>query len=317
MLLVDRGKVRLDAAVATYVPESSGSGTAAITVRHLLTHTSGLRATLPLYRDARDAPDALRIVFAERPVVPPGTRVIYSDLNAILLGEIVRRASGESLDAFASREVLGPLGLEHTLFRPPPALRPRIAPTGAWHGHPVAGVVNDQNAAKLGGVAGHAGLFGTATDLARFAQFMLRRGALPDGRHLVTLETVRLFTTKAVDFGRGTEARALGWQAVPTGSPSSRSRTRNAWRLSASRSRRSPRRCISCFPTDACSPAPTQRPSCCGSCRESAGSPGRSRCRAYCPSRGGSTRGSPAGAAAWCVATRLASLAKGRSRNSL
>src|SRR5439155_393859 len=121
------------------------------------------------------------------------------------------------LDAFASREVLGPLGLERTLFRPPPALRPRIAPTGAWHGHPVAGVVNDQNAAKLGGVAGHAGLFGTATDLARFAQFMLRRGALPDGRHLVTPETVRLFTTKAVDFGRGTEARALGWQAVPTG----------------------------------------------------------------------------------------------------
>jgi len=221
MLLVDRGKVRLDAAVATYVPEFSGSGTAAITVRHLLTHTSGLRATLPLYRDARDAGDALRIVFAERPVVPPGTRVIYSDLNAILLGEIVRRASGESLDAFASREVLTPLGLEHTLLRPPPTLRPRIAPTGAWHGHPVAGVVNDQNAAKLGGVAGHAGLFGTATDLARFAQFMLRRGALPDGRHLVTPETVRLFTTKAVDFGRGTEARALGWQAVPTGEKTS------------------------------------------------------------------------------------------------
>src|SRR5207237_8982681 len=128
-----------DAAVGTEVPEFGGSGTSAITVRHLLTHTSGLRATLPLYRDARDAPDALRIVFAERPVVPPGTRVIYSDLNAILLGEIVRRASGESLDAFASREVLTPLGLEHTLFRPPPTLRRRIAPTGAWPAPAVPG----------------------------------------------------------------------------------------------------------------------------------------------------------------------------------
>ncbi len=217
MLLVERGKVRLDASVATYVPEFNGPGTAGITVRHLLTHTSGLRPTLPLYRDARDAAEALRIVCAQAPVVPPGTRVIYSDLNAILLGEIVRRASGAPLEEFATREVLGPLGLTHTMFRPPGGLRPRIAPTGVWRGHPVAGVVNDQNAAKLGGVAGHAGLFGTAADVARFAQFMLRDGALPDGRPLVRPETARLFTTKAADFGRGTEARALGWQAVPTG----------------------------------------------------------------------------------------------------
>jgi len=217
MLLVEGGTVRLDAPVATYIPEFHGVGTAGITVRQLLTHTSGLRATLPLHRDARDSADALRIVFAETPVVPPGRRVIYSDLNAILLGEIVRRASGEPLEVFATRRVLAPLGLAQTMFRPPARLRGRIAPTGVWHGHPVAGVVNDQNAVKLGGVAGHAGLFGTAADVARIAQLMLRGGVLPDGRRLLQAGTVRLFTTKAADFGGRTEARALGWQAMPTG----------------------------------------------------------------------------------------------------
>lgn len=217
MLLVERGQVQLDAPVARYVPACPGPKTTGLTVRQLLTHTSGLRATLPLYRDARDAVQALRRVCAETPIARPGTRVLYSDLNAILLGEIVRRASGEPLDRFATREVLAPLGLTQTLFRPPARLRGRIAPTGVWRGHPVAGVVNDQNAATLGGVAGHAGLFGTAADLARFAQFMLRAGALPDGRPLVRAETVRRFTTRAADFGHGTEARTLGWQAVPTG----------------------------------------------------------------------------------------------------
>jgi CubicO group peptidase (beta-lactamase class C family) len=217
MLLVERGKVQLDAPVARYLPECPGPAATGISVRQLLTHTSGLRATLPLYRDARDAADALRLVCAATPIARPGTRVLYSDLNAILLGEIVRHATGEPLDRFAAREVLAPLGLTQTMFRPPVPLRRRIAPTGVWRGHPVAGVVNDQNAATLGGVAGHAGLFSTAADLARFAQFVLRQGALPDGRALVRAETVRLFTTKAADFGRGTEARTLGWQAVPTG----------------------------------------------------------------------------------------------------
>jgi CubicO group peptidase (beta-lactamase class C family) len=216
MLLVDRGKLRLDDPVMAYIPEFASPGTAAITVRQLLTHTSGLRPTLPLYREA-DSAAAMRAVFAARPTVPPATRVVYSDLNAILLGEVVRRAAAEPLDVYTVREVLAPLGLHQTRFRPPAALRRRIAPTGLWHGRPVAGVVNDQNAARLGGVAGHAGLFATARDLARFAQFILRSGTLPDGHRLVRAETVRLFTTKAADFGRGSEARTLGWQAVPTG----------------------------------------------------------------------------------------------------
>src|SRR5207253_951970 len=161
-----------------------------------------------------DSAAVMRRVLSEAPRVAPGTRVIYSDLNAILLGAVVQRVTGEPLDVFASREVFAPLGLGGSMFRPPVRLRPRIAPTGVWRGHPVAGVVNDGSAFKLRGVSGNAGLFATALDVARFAQFMLREGALPDGRRLLKPETVRLFTTKSTEFGHGSEARALCRQAA-------------------------------------------------------------------------------------------------------
>jgi CubicO group peptidase (beta-lactamase class C family) len=216
MILVDRGAVALDAPVARYVPEFAGPGTDAITVRHLLTHTSGLKATLPLYKEAPDSGAALALLLATTPNVPPGTRVVYSDVNAMLLGEVVRRAAREPLDRFAAREIFAPLGLSTTLFRPGRRLHARIAPTGLWRGHPVAGVVNDPNAARLGGVAGHAGAFATAVDVARFAQLMLREGALPDGRRLVAAKTVRRFTTRVEPLGPRQDSRALGWEAVPT-----------------------------------------------------------------------------------------------------
>lgn len=216
MLLVDRGVVALDQPVAHYVPEFDGPGTAAITVRHLLAHTSGLRATLPLHRDAADSAAALAMLLAATPTVPPGTRVVYSDVNAMLLGEVVRRAAREPLDRFAAREIFQPLGLTRTMFRPARRLHGRVAPTGVWRGHAVAGVVNDPNAAKLGGVAGHAGAFAPAVEVARFAQLMLGEGALPDGRRLVRAATVRLFTTRVPPPGVGQDSRALGWQAVPT-----------------------------------------------------------------------------------------------------
>jgi CubicO group peptidase (beta-lactamase class C family) len=219
MLLVERGQVRLDEPVATYIAELKGPQTAGITVRQLLTHTSGLRADLPdaELKAIRDSAALMARVLRETPRVPPGTRVIYSDLNAILLGEIVRRVAGEPLDAFVAREVFVPLGLHQTMFRPPSRLRARIAPTGVWRGHPVAGTVNDGSAFKLRGVSGNAGVFSTAADVARYAQFVLRGGTSRDGRRLLREETVRLFTSKATAFGAGTEARALGWQAVPTG----------------------------------------------------------------------------------------------------
>ncbi len=219
MLLVERGQVRLDEPVSTYIAELKGPQTAPITVRQLLTHTSGLRADLPEpeLKAIRDSAALMARVLRETPRVTPGTRVIYSDLNAILLGEVVRRVTGESLDTFVAREVFVPLGLHQTMFRPPSRLRGRIAPTGMWHGHPVAGIVNDGSAFRLRGVSGNAGVFSTAADVAQFAQFVLRGGTTRDGRRLLREETVRLFTSKATAFGARTEARALGWQAVPTG----------------------------------------------------------------------------------------------------
>ncbi|HEV2670791.1 MAG TPA: serine hydrolase domain-containing protein [Gemmatimonadales bacterium] len=221
MLLVERGKVVLDTPVVRYVPEFNSPGTERITVRHLLTHTSGLRATLPL-KDAPDSATALNMVLTTVPVATPGSRMVYSDLNAILLGEIVRRVSGAPLDVFVAREVYAPLALEQQLmFRPPKKLERRIAPTGLWHGHAIAGIVNDPSAAKLGGVSGHAGLFATASGLARYAQFMLNEGAAPGDGQIIKRETVRQFTQIAVPARRGVSARTLGWEALPTGEETS------------------------------------------------------------------------------------------------
>lgn len=228
MVLVDRGRVRLDAPVATYVPEFNGAGTGAITVRQLLTHTSGLRAdvTVDTIRGAKDAAALLRVVYAETPRVAVGSRVVYSDVNAVLLGEVVRRAGGVPLDSFVAHEVFGPLDMTETGFHPGRAAVSRVAPTGIWRGHPVAGVVNDPTAAKLGGMSGNAGLFSTAKDVARFAQFILKRGVSTSGARIVRAATVDTFITRSAWFGGKSEARALGWQAVPTGEEVSSAGTR-------------------------------------------------------------------------------------------
>src|SRR5436309_14145033 len=160
-------------------------------MRQLLTHTSGLRADIP-DPELKAIPDSAALmmrVLRETPRVPPGTRVIYGDLNAILLGEVVRRVAGEPLDAFVTREVFVPLDLHQTMFRPPSRLRARIAPTGLWRGHPVAGTVNDGSAFKLRGVPGNAGLFSTASDIARFAQFVLRGWTTGAVRRLLGYES--------------------------------------------------------------------------------------------------------------------------------
>jgi CubicO group peptidase (beta-lactamase class C family) len=221
MLLVEQGKVALDSPVVRYLPEFNSPGTSSITVRHLLTHTSGLRATLPL-REAPDSAAALRMVLTTVPVVPPGTRMVYSDLNAILLGEIVRHVSGQTLDAFVTRAIYAPLSLDQQmLFRPPRRMESRIAPTNLWHGHPIAGVVNDPSAGKLGGVSGNAGVFATGRALASFAQFMLNEGGLPERPRILKKETIHQFTQIAVPARRGVSARTLGWEALPTGEETS------------------------------------------------------------------------------------------------
>jgi CubicO group peptidase (beta-lactamase class C family) len=210
MVLADRGRLALQHPVQRYLPGFVGDGKDQVTVRLLLEHRSGLRAGLRLDTLARDAAEARALVLGEPLRFPPGERVVYSDLNAMLLGWIVEAVAGEPLDAFVAREVFGPLGMTETRYRPARGMTGRVMPVGLWRGHAVAGEVHDQNAARLGGVAGHAGLYATGADLARFAQFMLRRGRGPDGAVLVRAGVVDTFLR------RGAGNRALGWEMRDT-----------------------------------------------------------------------------------------------------
>lgn len=210
MLLVDRGRLDLDRAVQEYLPGFAGEGKHAVTVRHLLAHQSGLRAFLPLNTLANTAEEARQTVLREPLRSAPGGRVEYGDLNAMVLGWIVERVSGRGLDEFAAQEIFGPLGMSETRYRLPRALRRRAAPVGLWRGHAIAGELHDQNAVRLGSVSGHAGLYSTGGDLARYAQFWLRRGQTAAGLQLVRAETVRDFAHRR----RGN--RALGWEMRDT-----------------------------------------------------------------------------------------------------
>lgn len=215
MVLVDRGDLDLDSPVDRYLPEFIGPGKDMVTVRMLLDHTSGLRPWAPLYREAdRDA--ALAVLFGEPLQRPPGQSARYSDLNAILLGLAVERAAGEPLDGLAAQQVFGPLGMASTHFGVSSADRRQAAPSRLAGRTPVAGIVNDDNARRLGGVAGHAGVFSTGRDLARFAQAWLR--AAKDGTaSWVSPQTVRLFTERSPASG----TRALGWDTPDTSTTSS------------------------------------------------------------------------------------------------
>lgn len=210
MLLVDAGRLELDRPVQDYLSGFVGEGKDQVTVRHLLEHRSGLRAFLPLDRLASNAAEARRLVLEEPLTWAPGYRVTYSDLNAMLLGWVVERAAGMPLDAFVAKRVFEPLGMREAQFRPPRSLRRRIAPVGLWRGHAIAGELHDQNAVRLGGVAGHAGLYATGLDLARYAQFLLRRAVTADGHPLITPRTFGEFMR------RGPENRALGWEVNDT-----------------------------------------------------------------------------------------------------
>jgi CubicO group peptidase (beta-lactamase class C family) len=205
MILVDEGRLDLDRPVQDFLPGFSGPGKEAVTVRHLLTHSSGLEATAPLFKEIRGKAAYVERIQALDLVYSPGSRSVYSDLGIILLGEVLEQAAGQPLEAFVRERVLDPLGMRDTTFRPPAELRPRIAPTefDAWRGRLIQGEVHDENAFAMGGVAPHAGLFGTAGDLARFAQMMLN-----GGRPIISRETVELFTRKA---GIPGSDRALGW----------------------------------------------------------------------------------------------------------
>ncbi|WP_418607855.1 serine hydrolase [Georgenia sp. SUBG003] len=186
MQLVESGEIALEDPVAEHLPAFAANGKAGVTVEQLLTHTGGLPAWVPLY--ARPDLDArLAAVYDVAPAYEPGTRYLYSDLGLITLGKIVESVSGQPLDEYVGAHITGPLGMTDTMYNPPAELLPRIAATeyqpaigrGLVHGE-----VHDENAWSLGGVAGHAGVFSTADDLAVFAQMLLNGGRYGQARIL-------------------------------------------------------------------------------------------------------------------------------------
>jgi len=208
MMLYDQGKVKLDEPVSTYLPEFSGGAKDDITLRLLLEHRSGLPAARELWRTAWTPAEARRMAIATPLECSPGSCLIYSDIGADILGFVVEAVSGQRLDVYLQQHVFEPLGMEETTFRPHWTLRDRIAPTEVSppRGYPLRGEVHDENAFALGGIAGHAGLFSTASDLAVFAQMMLNGGEI-NGVRLIADSTVQLFTARTEEKG----TRGLGW----------------------------------------------------------------------------------------------------------
>ena len=196
MRLVERGALELDAPVASYVPEFGANGKAAVTVRQLLTHTSGLRPWLPLWREHPDPATRTAAVLADPPQARPGTAYAYSDLNLITLGAVAERVTGSPLDELVRDGITAPLRLPDTGYRPD-APGHRIAATEYQADPPrgmVHGEVHDENAWALGGVAGHAGVFATADALATLGQAILDAGT-GDGARILEPETVRAMLT--------------------------------------------------------------------------------------------------------------------------
>jgi CubicO group peptidase (beta-lactamase class C family) len=222
MILVDEGKLDLDARVHGFFPAFSGPAKERVTVRHLLTHSGGLLWWAPLYKEVQGKPAYLERIVAMDLAYEPGAKSVYSDLGVILLGDILERVGGTPFEEMARHRVLQPLGMKDAQYRPPAALLPRIAPTenDPWRGRVVRGEVHDENASALGGVAPHAGLFATAPDLVRLAQMLLDGGSF-GGRRIVSRATVELFTERA---GVPHSSRALGWD-TPTDESGRRSST--------------------------------------------------------------------------------------------
>ena len=220
MQLVERGVIRLTDPVASWVPGFEKFGKGSITIRHLLTHVSGLRPDVDLGDPWKGYEAAIALAQDEVPQSAPGDRFVYSDINFFLLGHIVARAAGLPLERYVAERVFGPLGMTDTGFLPPIERVGRIAPTercrflDAWpckasDVEPLRGVVHDPTARRMGGVAGHAGLFSTARDMTRFARMLLGGGALGPRRVLAPL-TVAKMIAPATPAGMAS-ARGLGW----------------------------------------------------------------------------------------------------------
>ncbi len=219
MMLTERGALDLDAPVEAYIPEFQGDGKAQVTVRDLFAHSSGIRSWVPFFREigassTAEAKIAVIDAICRMPLAHPWrSKTTYSDPAYILLGDMLERISGKPLEILAEDWIFGPLGMEATRYRPPPSLLDRIAPTelDPWRGRIVRGEVHDENCFFVGGVTGHAGLFGTASDLAIYGQ-MLANGGVYNGRRYIEAETIRAWTEPA-DLVPGS-SRAVGWDTA-------------------------------------------------------------------------------------------------------
>lgn len=212
--LVDQRRVALDTPVVRYLPDWRGPNTAQITIRQLLTHSSGLTAWRPFYKEAVDRDDARAQLLLVGPEAPPGTRYLYSDMNFMLLGMVIERLTGQPLDSAFQQRIARPLRLPDTRFRPDSSVRDRVAPTefDPWRQRKIRGEVHDENAFRFDGVSGHAGLFSTANDLTRLVRMWMNGGTL-DGASLASRETTAAFTRVQDTL---ISRRALGWE-TPTG----------------------------------------------------------------------------------------------------
>lgn len=211
LALVERGALRLDDTAGALLADYRGTDKARITVEQLLTHSSGIPGRQPLYRSAPTRAALLEAVRTLPLRFPPGTGVEYTSQGFMVLGEMLIAAGGVELDALVRETVTGPLGMATTVFRPPAAWEPWIAATEdcTWRGRVVKGEVHDENAVVLGGVAGHAGLFSTAADMARLGRAVLRGGEL-DGHRILAARTMAAMGRSRTDH-LGLR-RALGWQ---------------------------------------------------------------------------------------------------------
>lgn len=207
MLLVEDGKIDLSETVATYVPEFAANGKEAITVRQLLIHSGGLIPDNSIKDYADGVEEAFRRIHELQPYVEPGTKFVYTDVGFIVLAEIVERVSGQTVHEFSQRRIFKPLGMTETGYLPDDELKKRCAPTEqrdeAW----IQGEVHDPRAYALGGIAGHAGLFSTASDLARYCQMLIGKGTLQQTTIMAPATVAKM--TAAVDVSSG--MRTLGW----------------------------------------------------------------------------------------------------------
>jgi len=218
MQLVDRGRLALDDRVARHWPQFGANGKSGITVRDLLTHYSGLRPDLDLSEEWSGYDTAMKMIVMEAPVAPRGTRYLYSDINFEVLGELVRRLAGATLDAYCRKHIFGPLRMKGTGFLPAAALLDRIAPTQDLPGRVHWGGVHDATARWMGGVSGHAGLFATADDLAIYAR-MLLNGGRANGVRVLSKRSVGRMLARQSPPGAA-RARGLGWdRGGPDGYP--------------------------------------------------------------------------------------------------